>query len=116
MKKKRSEKAVAFGIVVIFLFGAITPVISSLSKNAIDEESIHTTIDTLQIEIENEFHYVDEDYSIELEKDINGGFAPLDFPVTFYQTCGYWYRKPSTYAQLITWYKNLEQNFSNYME
>ncbi|HWR27209.1 MAG TPA: hypothetical protein VN377_02105, partial [Candidatus Thermoplasmatota archaeon] len=41
---------------------------------------------------------------------------PLDIPQTFYQTCGYWYREPTTYAQLISWYENLEQNFSNYME
>ena len=42
--------------------------------------------------------------------------AHPDNPPTFYQSCGYWYRKPSTYAQLISWYQNLEQNHTNYMQ
>lgn len=27
-----------------------------------------------------------------------------------------WYRKPDSYAQLVTWYKNLEENYSRYIE
>ena len=38
-----------------------------------------------------------------------------DVPPTFYENSGRWYVNASSYSQLITWYQNLEQNFSNYL-
>ena len=49
----------------------------------------------------------------------NGDPMPLgrgsDNPPTFYEESGRWYNKPASYDELISWYLNLEQNFSDYL-
>lgn len=102
----------------MFLGGVFTPVIPSLSKSP-SQDDISVGEDIVQCPLNPELNLSDaEHYYEEILLQNNtyaGGFAPLDWSQTFYETVGRIYKRPADYAELVSWYMNLEQNYSEYI-
>ncbi len=133
MRNRELGKIGAIGIVLIFVFGAFAPAIGSksdsrnkiLATNAIDEEKsffedqniLQLNDSDLQISNESDLNSDEIQNDIIQKNDTLGGeVAPLDTPSTFYESVGKVYKKPTTYAELVSWYQNLEQNYSGYIQ
>ena len=119
------SKAVVMAIVIAFIGSSLLPVVGSQYQD-ISAESIQTNIEKSMIDtiskeearisvLENS----NDNNQLSKEEPIEGDHLSLgrgsDDPPTFYEDTGRWYNKPSTYDELITWYHNLEQNFSDYI-
>jgi len=130
--------AVALLIVTTFIGSAILPVVGSQfqevtieSSQLNEEKSIINTISKEETRLSvsdynnNNNQVPDEGYREDLDiisdlimnsPDSSSSGRGSDDPPTFYEDTGRWYNKPSSYDELITWYQNLEQNFSDYLE
>ena len=141
MKKNGIRNVLAVGIVLIFVFGAFAPAVISNSKSPISEEEhfqvndstlhpadkvVPDSSDQERFQVnDSTLHPTDKvvpDSSdqkndlIQVDNNPRGGYGPLDTPQTFYDAVGRIYLKPTSYTQLVSWYNNLEQNYSGYIQ
>jgi len=126
MNTKMIEKAVAVLIVIFFITSAFIPIVGSqreYSTSIVLEEKDNTKLNSEQelFDVSTSDSVVTDAHDVDdflfLRDDSGGGSMPLGRRSgSFYDSVGREYKRPADYMELVSWYQNLEQNYSDYID
>ena len=110
---KVQTKAVACFVVSICFIGAFSPILGSTPENSLGTNS-NTTFLTTETNALHQENYRDfNDSILEISSEEIQIRAPVNLMSMTYSG---WYNKPTSYAQLISWYQELEIAYPNYLQ